>query len=68
MNVTNLVTLAPVAGATALYLTMLTAFTRAMADGIPTPEPAAPQRDLQLAGPTPQIPIPGGGYAGIPAN
>ena len=36
--------------------------------GIPTPEPAAPQRDLQLAGPTPQIPIPGGGYAGIPAN
>ena len=36
--------------------------------GIPTPEPAAPQREFQLAGPTPQIPIPGGGHAGIPAN
>lgn len=36
--------------------------------GIPTPEPAAPVREFQLAGPTPQIPIPGGGHAGIPAN
>lgn len=26
--------------------------------GIPTPEPAVPHHDTQLAGPTPQIPIP----------
>lgn len=35
--------------------------------GIPTPEPAVPQREPQFAGPTPQIPIPGG-RAGIPSN
>ncbi len=36
--------------------------------GIPTPEPAAPQREIQFAGPTPQVPIPGSGHAGIPRD
>jgi hypothetical protein len=36
--------------------------------GVPTPEPAIPQRDSHLAGPTPQIPIPGIGRAGMPSN
>ena len=29
--------------------------------GIPTPEPAVPHHEVQLAGPVPQIPIPGRG-------
>jgi hypothetical protein len=36
--------------------------------GVPTPEPAVPQRELHFAGPTPQIPIPGNGRAGIASN
>jgi len=36
--------------------------------GIPTPEPARPVQDPQMAGPTPQVPIPvSGGLAGQPA-
>lgn len=35
--------------------------------GIPTPEPATPQREPQFAGPTPQIPIPGG-RMGLPTS
>jgi len=35
-------------------------------EAIPLPEPAAPMRDLQFAGPTPQIPIPRSGGMGSP--
>ncbi len=36
--------------------------------GIPTPEPARPVHDPQMAGPTPQVPIPvSGGVVGSPA-
>lgn len=34
-------------------------------DGIPIPEPAVPERDGRLAGPTPQVPIPVGGRPGV---
>lgn len=37
-------------------------------EGIPLPEPALPARDVHLAGPTPQIPIPRGGGLAIPVN
>jgi hypothetical protein len=36
--------------------------------GVPTPEPAAPEHEIRLAGPTPQIPIPRGGRAGMPVD
>jgi hypothetical protein len=35
--------------------------------GIPIPEPAAPPNDPHMAGPVPQIPIPGG-RVGMPVN
>lgn len=34
-------------------------------DGIPIPEPAVPERDGRLAGPTPQVPIPVGSRPGV---
>lgn len=34
--------------------------------GIPTPEPAVPVREQQLAGPTPQVPIPHSGMFASP--
>ncbi|MFO0603746.1 MAG: hypothetical protein U0324_11260 [Polyangiales bacterium] len=37
-------------------------------EGIPLPEPALPARDLQLAGPTPQIPIPRSGGLASPVE
>jgi hypothetical protein len=37
-------------------------------DGIPLPEPAVPMREVQLAGPTPQIPIPRSGSMASPVN
>ncbi|MBL8605269.1 MAG: hypothetical protein JNK72_25285 [Myxococcales bacterium] len=37
--------------------------------GIPTPEPARPTREVQFAGPTPQVPIPvSGGVMALPAS
>ncbi len=38
------------------------------AAGVPTPEPAAPEHEIRLAGPTPQIPIPRGGRAAQPVD
>ena len=37
-------------------------------EGIPLPEPAIPGREVQLAGPTPQIPIPRSGGMASPVN
>jgi putative hemolysin len=36
--------------------------------GVPTPEPAAPEHEIRLAGPTPQIPIPRSGAVAIPRD
>lgn len=36
--------------------------------GVPTPEPAAPEHEIRLAGPTPQIPIPRSGAMAIPVD
>lgn len=38
------------------------------AGGVPTPEPAAPEHEIRLAGPTPQIPIPRGGRSAQPVD
>lgn len=37
-------------------------------EAIPLPEPAVPLRELQFAGPTPQIPIPRSGGMASPVN